>query len=92
MRFVYFLQQKSEVCARFKTFIKLAEKECGHPVKILQTDNGTEFVNAGMLLFMGANGIRHHRTVPYTPEQNGSAERENRTIMEFEFRFMGRSI
>lgn len=81
-RFVYFLKQKSEVVEKCKHFVKLAEKECGHPIRIIQSDNGTEYINDEMKRFLNENGIRHRRTVPYTPEQNGSAEREMRTIME----------
>lgn len=82
MRFVYFMRKKSEVHKHFKSFVILAEKQWGYSVKILQSDNGTEFVNNEMKTFMEENGIRHRRTVPYTPEQNGAVEREMRTIME----------
>lgn len=82
MRFVYFLKHKSEVFGRLKAFVKLSEKECGHQIKILQTDNGTEFVNECVTGLLEEHGIRHRRTIPYTPEQNGSAEREMRTIFE----------
>lgn len=81
-RFIYFLKQKSEVVEKCRYFVKLAEKECGHPIRIIQSDNGTEYINDEMKKFLDENGIRHRRTVPYTPEQNGSAEREMRTIME----------
>lgn len=82
MRFVHFLKHKSEVCGRIKAFIRLSEKECGHRIKMLQTDNGTEFVNECVTGLLEENGIRHRKTVPYTPEQNGSVEREMRTIFE----------
>lgn len=75
MRFIYCLKKK-EVIDKFKLFVKLAEKECGHKIKALQSDNGTEFVNEKMQEFIVENGIRHRRSVPYTPEQNGCAERE----------------
>lgn len=29
-----------------------------------------------------ASGIEHQKTAPYTPEQNGRCERDNRTIVE----------
>jgi transposase InsO family protein len=48
----------------------------------LRTDNGLEFVNHEMRELTHQYGIRHQRTVVYTPEQNGSAERDNRTLME----------
>lgn len=81
-RFVFFLKNKSEVVEYTKFVIKLSEKQFGHPVKILRTDNGTEIVNESVTELLHQHGIRHQRTVSYTPEQNGCAERENRTIME----------
>lgn len=82
MRFVYCLKHKSEVAEKFKAFVKLTEKECGHKIKAFQSDNSTEFVNIEMKTFMDESGIRHRRSVPYTPQQNGCAEREIRTICE----------
>lgn len=81
-RFVYFLKHKSEVFEKFKHVVALAKMECGHDIKILRSDNGTEYVNKEMKHFMDEKGIRHQRTVPYTPEQNGCAERDNRTLKE----------
>jgi len=48
----------------------------------VRTDNGKEYVNQARKEFMSTNGIRHQTTLAYTPEQNGVAERCNRTIME----------
>lgn len=70
-RFVYLLKEKSEVVERLRAFIKQAEKADGHGIKRLRSDNGTEFVNAAVKRLLEENGIRHQRTVPYTPEQNG---------------------
>lgn len=81
-RFVYFLKNKSEVFEKFKCFAMKVKNECGSDVKILRTDNGLEFVNKDMNKFCEENGIKHQKTVPYTPEQNGCAERDNRTLKE----------
>lgn len=48
----------------------------------MRTDNGLEFVNTGVQELLRKHGIRHQCTVAYIPEQNDSAERENRTIVE----------
>ena len=78
-RRVYFMVLKSEVVDNLKEF--LAEVAvAGHSVKVLMTDNGTEFDNAAVRKLL--NGIEHRRSMPHTPEQNGSAERENRTLLE----------
>lgn len=48
----------------------------------MRTDNGLEFVNSEMKTFMKDKGIEHQTTVPYTPEQNGKAERGIRAVVE----------
>lgn len=82
MVFTYFLKKKSEVSKRFKEFKILVEKQTGKCVKTLRTDNGTEYCNEAMDDFLKKNGIVHQVSAPYTPEQNGKAERMNRTIIE----------
>lgn len=81
-RTVYFLKQKSEVTNLFQFFLKSVETELGRKVKRVRTDNGLEFVNKDMQDIMLKNGIKHEKSTPYNPEQNGSIERENRTVVE----------
>ncbi|KMQ92052.1 integrase core domain protein [Lasius niger] len=81
-RKVYFLKTKEETIDHFKNFIKRVQMETRKKINTLRTDNGLEFVNKKMKKIMMDEGIEHQTTVPYTPEQNGKAERENRTITE----------
>jgi hypothetical protein len=75
------MKEKSELVDKLKLF--LAEtKTLGHVVKVLITDNGTEYCNFKVSEVLGEYGIQHRKTMPYTPEQNGSSERENRTLVE----------
>lgn len=62
--------------------MKLIRKEVNHEIRIFRSDNGTEFINDELKKFFDEMGIHQQRTVPYTPEQNGCAEREMRTIVE----------
>lgn len=82
--FVYFLRTKSEeeVVEAFKAFYSMAERQTGKKLKVLRTDNGKEFKNRGFENLLRCLGIFHQTTVEYTPEQNGMAERANRTIVE----------
>lgn len=50
--------------------------------KILRTDRGLEYLIAELQNFLKKEGIRTQTTVGYAPEQNGIAERKNRTLME----------
>lgn len=81
-RYVYFLKNKSEVKKKLENFITLAERETGYKVKALRSDNGLEFLNKEIKELLENRGIRHQRSVVYTPQQNGRAERENRTLVE----------
>ena len=67
-------------------FIKQIEKLMGFKIKTIQTDNGSEFVNnqektKEETLFertLRQLGIKHKRTRPYSPWQNGKVERSHR--------------
>lgn len=80
--YIFFLQSKDQVFSKFKEFKALAENSTGKKLKALRTDRGSEYVNKAFEAFLAENGIRHDKTAPYTPQQNGVAERANRTIME----------
>nr|GFB96980.1 putative ribonuclease H-like domain-containing protein [Tanacetum cinerariifolium] len=51
-------------------------------VKVIRCDNGTEFKNSDLNQFGGLKGIKREFSVPRTPQQNGIAERKNRTLIE----------
>ena len=78
---VYFLKQKSEVFEVFKKFKTAVEKESGYQIKAMRSDRGGEFTSKEFREFCEANGIRRPLTVPRSPQQNGVAERKNRTIL-----------
>lgn len=54
----------------------------GRNMRVLRTDNGLEFMNSENNNVLRKQGIQHQRTAIYTPEQNGVAERKNRTLVE----------
>lgn len=81
-RYAYFMKNKSEVKKHLKNFISLAERETGCKMKNLRSDNGLEFMNQEIKEMLDYQGIKHQRSVVYTPQQNGRAERENRTLVE----------
>lgn len=80
--FVYFLKSKDQVVEIFEEFKIFVENQTGRNIKVFRTDNGTEFCNRKMNEIIASSGIIHQTTCPYTPEQNGLAERMNRTIIE----------
>lgn len=78
---IYFLIEKSEAFAVFRNFKIHVEKETNSVIKGLRTDRGGEFTSQEFTKFCDINGIRRQLTAAYTPQQNGVAERKNRTIM-----------
>lgn len=78
---VYFLLEKSEAFVAFKRYKALVEKEANFSIKSLCTDQGGEFISREFTNFCVDNGIKRQLTTAYTPQQNGVAERKNRTIM-----------
>ena len=58
------------------------EAEKGTSLGCLRTDNGMEYLSREFDEFCKFRGIKRHRTVPLNPQQNGVAERANRTILE----------
>nr|GFB96883.1 ribonuclease H-like domain-containing protein [Tanacetum cinerariifolium] len=71
-----------ETASVLKTFIIGLENLLSLKVKIIRCDNGTEFKNADLNQFCGLKGIKREFSVPRTPQQNGIAERKNRTLIE----------
>ena len=79
---VYFLKHKSEVFKKFQEWKAMVELETGNKLKCLRSDNGGEYIDAKFVEFCAQRGIRMEKTIRRTPQQNGVAERMNRTINE----------
>lgn len=79
---VRFLKSKNEAFQAFKDYKALVENHKEKKMKFYQTNNGTEFLNKEFNEFLKKNGVQRRLTVAYSPEQNGTAERKNRTLIE----------
>ena len=95
---VYPMRKKSEVFEHFKSFHSYAEKHTGQKlkalniirlgtktheqIKTLRTDNGGEYLSQEFSAYLLSYGIQHQLTIAYTPQQNGVAERMNRTLLD----------
>ena len=65
MIMIYFLQNKSDT---------LRATEHGK-VKSIRSDNGTEFTSQAFENLLIKHSIKHERSAPYSPHQNGTVER-----------------
>ena len=79
---IYFLKKKDEVFERFKEFKALVENLSENRINILRSCNGGEFTSSEFNEYYKEDGIKRELTIPYNPQQNGVAERKNRSIME----------
>ncbi|GJX33642.1 retrovirus-related pol polyprotein from transposon TNT 1-94 [Tanacetum coccineum] len=79
---VFFLATKDETSGILKSFITRVENLIDQRVKVIRCDNGTEFKNKEMNQFCERKGIKREFSVARTPQQNGVAERKNRTLIE----------
>eukprot|EP00253_Pinus_taeda_P007669 PITA_07669 len=68
----------------FSAFKAFVEKQSGHQILKLRSNNGGEYVNSKFINIFSDNGIQMQHIVPYTPQQNGVAKRKNRTLKEMD--------
>lgn len=78
---MYFLAEKSEPFTVFKSFKIHVEKATDMSLKGLRMDRGGEFTSREFNNFCNEHGVQRQLTAAYSPQQNGVAERKNRTIM-----------
>ena len=79
---IQFISHKNQAMDKFDIFRALVETQQEKKVKCLQSDNGKEYDNESFDKLLQKHGISRRLTVSYNPEQNGVAERRNRTLME----------
>ncbi|GJR96163.1 retrovirus-related pol polyprotein from transposon TNT 1-94 [Tanacetum coccineum] len=78
--YVYLINTKDEALNMFKTYKAEVENQLDKKIKILRSDRGGEYESNDFAEFCSTFGIVHQTTAPYTPQQNGVAERKNRTL------------
>ncbi|KAL0641314.1 hypothetical protein Bca4012_102595 [Brassica carinata] len=76
------IQTKDRVLEAFKNFQNYVTNHYNAKIKILRSDNGGEYISNAFKSHLAKHGIVHQTSCPYTPQQNGVAERKNRHLME----------
>ena len=79
---VYFLHKKNEIAFTLTDHVRQLDKLVKDSVKILRSDNGTEFKNSIMEEFCKEHGIKQEFSAPGTPQKNGVVQRKNMTLIE----------
>lgn len=80
--YIYGLKRKSVVLKTFKKFKSYAKNDKGSKIKCLCSNNKGKYCSRELDEFYSEHGIKRHLTIPDTSQQNGVAERLNRTLME----------
>jgi len=80
--YVYLMKSKDEAFSLFKCYKSTVENQKEKKIKILRSDRGGEYFPTEFTLYCEENGIIHQTSAPYTPQQNGLAERKNRTLVD----------
>ncbi|RVW46987.1 Retrovirus-related Pol polyprotein from transposon TNT 1-94 [Vitis vinifera] len=76
---IYLLVDKTEVFRMFMSFIAMVDRQFSQTVKVVQSDNGTEF--KCLLDYFSATGILFQTSCVGTPQQNGRVERKHKHIL-----------
>jgi transposase InsO family protein len=79
---VYLLKTKDKALHYFKAYKAEVENQLERKIKRLRSDRGGEYFSSEFTEFYVEHGIIHERTLPYSPQSNGIAERKNRTLTE----------
>ena len=79
---VAFIRNKDATSQHFKTMVSWAETFTGHSLTSVRSDHGGEFMAGELQQFFMSKGVTHQTSIPHTPQQNGRAERFNRTLLE----------
>jgi transposase InsO family protein len=79
---VRLMKEKGEAAEEVIRYVERMKTQLGRKPKIFRTDRGKEYLNDRLQKYFEQEGIRVEYTVGYCPEQNGKAERRNRTLME----------
>ena len=80
---IYFLKYKEfdEVLDWFREFKALVENQSKKKIKVLHSNNGSEYTSGGFVDFYNEAGIKRDFIIPYNSQQNGVAEWKKRPII-----------
>ena len=80
--YVYLMQRKSETFGKFKEFLAEDERQLGKSLLCLRSNRGGEYLDTEFNDHLIEHGIVSQLTTLRTPQQNGVAERRNRTMLD----------
>ena len=80
---MFFMEGKDEAFSHARDLILRLQNEFPkNAMRVIRSDNGTEFNNTHFETFCSSLGLEHQFSTPYVPQQNGVVERKNQTLVE----------
>lgn len=79
---IFFMKSRDAALDRFKKYEALLERHLNAKIKTVHVDNAKEYTQGQFRDYAASRGILVRTTAPYSPSQNGIAERLNRTLAE----------
>lgn len=76
------IQGKDETAAAVRRIVPLWEDSSGLKLGLMRSDRGGDYIETGLQQWLAEKGVQHEKTAPYSPRQNGTAERYNQTLEE----------
>lgn len=76
------MKDRSVLFPIFKNYCAEIQNQFGVSIRTFRSDNTLEYMSSQFQQFMTHQGIIHQTSCPYTPQQNGEAERKNRNLIE----------
>jgi hypothetical protein len=80
--YVYLISHKFKALDCFIRYTNLVENKLSTKIKALRTDRGRNYLSEQFNFFYDEKSIARQLTIPYTPQQNGVAEKRNRTLFD----------
>ncbi|GKA90633.1 zinc finger, CCHC-type containing protein [Tanacetum coccineum] len=78
---ILFVKSKDQ-SSKHRIYKAEVENQRGKKIQILRSDRGGEYFSSEFSSYCESHGLIHQRTTPYTPQQNGVAERKNRVLQD----------
>ncbi|KAF7249573.1 Transcription factor SOX-30 [Varanus komodoensis] len=79
---VYLLAGKSETSEMLECSVAMMTNKFGRAPEVIQMNHGSEYMSRSSQAFLTEKGINHRTSDIYTPEQSGSAEKQNRSLVD----------
>ena len=76
------MKHRSELCAIYKSFVRMIHTQFSTPIKVFRSDSGGEYLSGAFRQFLVSEGTLPQLSCSGAHAQNGVAERKHRHLIE----------